>query len=240
MSITKKKQIKEEIPLAQRRRVDRKFGPDAETAAKDNRPLAVAPSDLDDKELAYARKKTTKKATSAVQALIDKRVKQSMDAAAAQADADVQNVAPDLDLQRLAFKALEKEYLKIYNNVRDNVQTGAPGALRGNSLVSISDKDIFNIVDEKFAKAFAGATLVKTDNGFQWVFDDTSTTPVNVYNYEVPVYDTMGNDLTGQGKDQMVNPYMESIKRNNQLILENHRKNRKVHPAAKNNWWYNA
>ena len=32
----------------------------------------------------------------------------------------------------------------------------------------------------------------------------------------------------------------ESKKPKNQVILENHRKGRRIHPVAKNNWWYEA
>ena len=33
---------------------------------------------------------------------------------------------------------------------------------------------------------------------------------------------------------------MLDLYENNKLIIENHRKNRKVHPIAKKQWWYNA
>ncbi len=231
MSTTKKKQIKEEKKWYQKTKQDLK---------KTYRSARGRPGSAGDRELDHAKKLAIKKASTAIQNIIDKRAEASLVAAAAEVDKDIQNSTPDLNLEELAFAALEKEYFKVYNSVMKTIELQSPGALTVGNPGYISTEEIFNIVDNQFAKEYAGATLVKTDNGFQWVFDNTSTTPVNVYDYEVPVYDTMGNDLTGRGKDKMVNPYMESVKHNNQLILENHRKNRKVHPAAKNNWWYDA
>ena len=119
-------------------------------------------------------------------------------------------------------KYLRKRMNNLLGKFLERIRTGMRRPVTPEEVRKIKD-----IIVKKYADFVNGATMVT----------DQSTGEVTVVwqtkagkKFRSPTISVASPDYFRESKE----------KSQNQLILENHRKNRKVHPVAKNNWWYDA